>query len=211
MMPPPPISIRPASPAADDGLRLLRNFDSQLSWLSSIGSGAQWGDTPRSDQEDQRVKYRGKVERSAQGWDDGSNAYSRDWVRAYIAEVEVSREELEVSSEELLELATTATTATSSGGGGSKSTDTNDVVRLPVAGMVLQGQSAEYVRDIVPENDDEDPFVYVVYLMSDRRTAPYGKGAGAALIAHAKNEARSLGIRRLCLDCWRGNDDKLVQ
>ncbi|EXJ93151.1 hypothetical protein A1O3_01708 [Capronia epimyces CBS 606.96] len=189
----PSISIRPASTATDDGLRLLRNFDSQLPFLSSIGSSAQWGSSSRSDQEDQRAKYRGKVESSERGWD---HAWSRDWVRAYIAEVEIKREDL---SSELLELATDTSESTTA------------AVRLPVAGMILQGQSADYVRDIVPENDDNDPFIYVLYLLSDRRTAPHGKGAGAALISHAKDEARKLGIRRLCLDCWRGNDNRLVQ
>jgi hypothetical protein len=77
--------------------------------------------------------------------------------------------------------------------------------------MVFQGQSSEYVREIVPKNDDNNPFIYVLYLMSDRRTAPHGKGAETALISHAKDEARKLGLRRLCLDCWRGNDNKLVQ
>ncbi|EXJ80120.1 hypothetical protein A1O1_08262 [Capronia coronata CBS 617.96] len=185
----PSIYIRPASTATDDGLRLLQNFDSQLPWLSSIGSSAQWGGSSRSEQEDQRAKYRSKVESSERGW---NNPWSRDWVRAYIAEVEMKREDL---SSELLELAIESP---------------NDAVRLPVAGMILQGQSAEYARDILPENDDNDPFIYLLYLLSDRRTAPYGKGAGAALISHAKDEARNLGLRRICLDCWRGNDNKLV-
>lgn len=186
----PPIHIRPASTATDDWLRYLRNFDSQLPWLSSIGSSDQWGTSKRSNSENLRAEYRGKVEASERGWND---PWSRDWVRAYIAEVEIARKEL---SSELLELATEST---------------NDVVRLPVAGMILQGQASEYVRDILPENDDNDPFIYLLYLMSDRRTAPHGKGAGAALISHAKDEALKLGFKRLCLDCWRGNNNKLVK
>ena len=186
----PSIYIRPASTALDDGLRLLRNFDSQLPWLSSIGSSAQWGSSSRSDQENQRATYRSKVDSSERGW---NYPWSRDWVRAYIAEVEVKREDL---SSELLELAIESA---------------SDAVRLPVAGMILEGRSSVYVRDILPENDDNDPFVYLLYLLSDRTTAPHGKGAGAALISHAKDEARKLGVKRLCVDCWRGNDDKLVQ
>jgi hypothetical protein len=123
-------------------------------------------------------------------------SWSRDWVRAYVAEVEIKKEEEEEPSPELLGLATECT---------------NDTVRLPVAGMVLQGQSSEYIRDILPENDDSDPFIVLLYLINDRRTVPRGKGAGAALISLAKNEARKLGFRRICLDCWRGNDNKLVQ
>ena len=195
------ISIRPASIATDDGLRLIRNFDSQLSWLSSIGSSAQWGTSSRSDP-NTRAKYRGKVESSERGW---NNPWSRDWIRAYIAEVEINKRE-DLSSEQLERAIIDSST-----------NDDNDddhhnaVVRLPVAGMILEGRSGEYVRSILPENDDNDPFVYLLYLLSDRTTAPYGKGAGAALIAHAKDEARKLGIGRICADCWRGNDNKLVQ
>lgn len=184
------IHIRPASSAADDGLRLLRNFDSQLSWLSTIGSSAQWGTSSRSNQEDMKAKYRGKVESSERGWND---SWSRDWVRAYIAEVEVKRGDLPA---DLLD---------------STIESTNGSVRLPVAGMILQGRSSDYVQGILPENDDSDPFIYMLYLLSDRRTTAYGKGAGALLISHAKEEARNLEINRLCVDCWKGNDDKLVQ
>lgn len=186
------IHIRPASAANDDGLRLLQNLDSQLPWLSSIGSNAQWGNSSRSDQEDQRAKYRSKIEDSERGWD---HPWSRDWIRAYIAEVEVKREDL---SFELLELAI-------------ESTKDDISVRLPIAGMILQGRSSDYVRDIVPENDDDDPFVYMLYLMSDRRTTQYGKGAGAVLISHAKEEVQNLGLKRICVDCWRGNDQRLVR
>jgi hypothetical protein len=185
----PPINIRPASTALDDGLRYIENFDSQLSWLSSIGSSSQWGNEPRSGQEDLRIKYRGKVAASER-----SEPWSRDWVRAYIAEVDVKRGEL---PPELLELATEV--------------EDDGITKLPVAGLVLQGQASDYVRDILPENDEKDPFIYLVYLMSDRRTTPYGKGAGGKLISQAKDEARNLGIKRICLDCWKGNDDKLVR
>lgn len=184
------INVRPASTATDDGLRLLENFDSQLAWLTTIGSSAQWGNSSKSDQEDMRAKYRGKVQRSEQGWDD---CWGRDSVKVYIAEIEAKREDLPSN---LLELAIE---------------HSRDVVRLPVAGMVLEGQSSDYVRSVLPVTDFEDPFIYMQYLLSDRRTSPHNRGAGAALISHAKEEARKLGITRLCLDCWRGNDNKLAR
>lgn len=186
----PDIFIRPASSVTDDGLRYLRNFDSQLSWLSSIGSSTQWGSSPRGDQEDQRLKYRDIVQSSERGWDD---PWNQDMIRAYIAEINIQRDDL---SPDMLKLTIAST---------------SDVVRLPVAGMILQGSSSEYVRSVLPKNDDEDPFIYLFYLLSDRTTGSYGKGAGAALISHAKDEARRLGVKRLCVDCWRGNDEKLVQ
>lgn len=137
-----------------------------------------------------RAKYRGKVQRSEQGWDD---CWDRDSVKVYIAEIEAKREDLPSN---LLELAIE---------------QSRDVVRLPVAGMVLEGQSPDYVRSVLPVTDGEDPFIYMQYLLSDRRTSPHNRGAGVALIFHAKEEARKLGIKRLCLDCWRGNGNKLAQ
>lgn len=185
----PPIHIRPASSAVDDGQRLIQNFESQLSWLSAIGSGAQWGSTSRDDEET-RDKYRRIVKNSEEGWND---PWSRDWVRAYIAEVEVTRQDL---SPHLLD---------------GLSQGPEDLVRLPVAGMILQGRASQYVQKVLPENDDDDPFIYLYYLLSDRATAAHGKGAGAALISHAKSEALSLGVKRICVDCWKGNGSKLVQ
>ena len=187
-----PFSIRPAAAAADDGMRLLRNFDSQLPWLASVGSGAQWGSAPRSN-ESYQAKYRSKVERSEACID--QSYLSPDWIRAYVAEVEMPSGDV---SPELLKLAT--------GPGQGDAT-----VIAPVAGMVLEAKSADYIRSILPEQDEEDPFVYLSYLLSDRRTSLISKGAGAALIAHAKGEVRKLGIKRICCDCWRGNDRRLVK
>ncbi|RJE24078.1 hypothetical protein PHISCL_03567 [Aspergillus sclerotialis] len=182
--------IRPAATATDDGLRYLQIFDSQLGWLCSIGSSPQWGSSPRSNKEELQVEYRNKVKSSEQCWNE---PWNRESVRAYIAEIEIKQVEL---PHRLLELAIEST---------------NNRVRVPVAGMVLQGQSSEYVRDIIAENDDNDAFIYLSYITSDRRMAPFGKGAGARLISHAKDEALRLGFRRLCLDCWRGNDNKLIR
>ena len=183
------LHIRPASSAADDGLRLLHNFDSQLPWLATVGSSEQWGSSPRSAEEELRAKYRAKVEKSEIEWD---RPFSKDWTRAYIAEVEVAEEDVTAELREL----------TAQG--------TKGNLRLPVAAMILAGESMEYVRSILPAQDENDPFVYLAYLLSDRRTRPMGKGAGAELISYAKEETNKLGLNRICTDCWRGNDRKLV-
>lgn len=184
------LHIRPASTAADDGLRLLKNFDSQLPWLSTIGSSAQWGSSPVSGKEDLQAKYRAKVEKSELEWD---RPWSETWTRAYIAEVEVAEEDLTTG---LPELAVQGP---------------NGTFRIPVAAMILAGESFDYVRSILPKQDENDAFVYLAYLLSDRRIRPFGKGAGAALISYAKEEDRALGLKRLCSDCWRGNDRRLVK
>ena len=182
--------IRPASTASDDGLWFLQNYDTHLPWLASIGSGAQFGISPLSEDQDNRAMYRQMVGRSDKGW---NAPFSRDWIRAYIAEVDIPKHEV---PSELL---------------GRASTGPADTVRLPVAGMVLRGRSKSYVRSILPEQDDSEPFVYLEYLLSDRRTNSLIKGAGTALIAHSQQEAKNLGVSRICSDCWQGNDQRLVR
>lgn len=184
------LHIRPASTAADDGLRLLENLDYQLPWLATVGSGSQWGSEPRSTQEDQLAKYRAKVAQSEADWD---SPWSVDWIRAYIAEAEVDGAELTSEQRELAHEVS------------------NGRFRIPVAGMILVGESMEYVRDILPRQDEQDPFIYLAYLLSDRRARPIGEGAGAALLQHAQDEARKLGINRICVDCFGGNEKKLVK
>ena len=184
--------IRPASVFAGDGRRLLTYFDSQLSWLQSTGSGAQWGSTPFSNNQDKQAKYLAKVERSEACM--GQQTLSHDWVRVYIAEAEVLPDEV------LNEIRSLARENGESG-----------KMRVPVAAMILEGSYEDYVREILPEQDEQDPFVFMTYLLSDRRVGSVGKGAGAALITHAKDKAGELGVKRLCSDCWRGNDRKLVR
>ena len=121
-------------------------------------------------------------------------SFTPDWVTAYVAEVEVASNELNVDLREL---------APGDGHEGK--------LRVPVAAMILEAKSSDYLRDVLPEQDDRDPFVFLSYLLSDRRTAALNRGAGAVLIAHAKEVTRQLGLDRICSDCWRGNNRKLVK
>lgn len=185
--------IRTAALAAGDDKRLLKYFDTQLPWLATVGSGDQWGSEGRSHIESYQGKYRSKVERSevniAQGF-----KYASDWIRAYMIDAEV---ELKSLSDEVKQLA--------------DGSQKNGRVRIPVAAMILETEAPDYVRSVLPEQDPDAPFVYLSYLLSDRRTSSINKGAGAALIRHAKEEIQKLGIGRLCGDCWAGNDRKLVK
>ena len=187
----PTFYIRPASLAARDNERLLAFFDSQLQWLETIGSHAQWRSSPRGDKEPFQKKFHSKIQRSEARI---GKPYKSDWNRAYILEAEVDADSL---SAELRQL--------------SEPPNENGRARVPVAGMILESKSADYVRSVLPEKDDDDPFIFLDYLLSDRRTSSINKGAGAFLINHAKDEARQLGIRRITLDCWAGNHRKLVR
>nr|POF17818.1 hypothetical protein CFP56_13230 [Quercus suber] len=164
-----PLTIRPATLAASDHELYIDLKDSQIEWLSSVGSTAQWG-TELSRKANPAIteKTRGWVERSER-----QAPWGRDWVRAFVAESSASP-------------------------------------GTAVAGLVLEAKAAAYTRAVLPEQDDSDPFVYLTYLLSNRHAGPERKGAGAALIEFAKEQTRSVGLQRLCLDCWNGNDRKLV-
>lgn len=162
------LTIRPATLAASDHELFIDFQDSQISWLSTVGSGDQWGTksirevNPAASQ--RTHSWIERSERNAQ--------WSSDWCRASVAE-------------------------SSSG--------------VPLAGLVLDSKAPAYVQSVLPEQDESDPFVYLAYLISNRHVGEERKGAAAALIAFAKDQVRSVGLNRICLDCWRGNDRKLVR
>jgi hypothetical protein len=162
------ITIRPATMAASDHELLVDFQESQISWLSTVGSGGQWG-TQSARQKNPTIseKTRLWIERSEK-----QAQWSSDWCRAFVAEA------------------------------GSNT---------PVAGLVLDSKAPAYVHDVLPEQDENDPFVYLAYLLSNRNAGEKSKGSGAALITFAKDQVRDAGLKRICLDCYRGNDRKLVK
>lgn len=163
-----PLTIRPATLASSDHELFVDFRDSQISWLSTVGSGDQWGTKPtREVNPAASERTRSWVERSEQ-----NAQWSSNWCRAFVAEA-------------------------SNG--------------VPVAGLVLDSKAPAYVSSVLPEQDDSDPFVYLAYLISNRHVGEEKKGAAAALIALAKDQALSVGLNRVCLDCWRGNERKLVR
>ncbi|KAI0855392.1 hypothetical protein F4860DRAFT_496450 [Xylaria cubensis] len=164
----PPLKIRPATMAALDHELLVDFQESQISWLSTVGSGDQWGTKSiREVNPTASERARSWIEKSEQG-----AQWSSDWCRAFVAEA-------------------------SSG--------------VPVAGLVLDSKAPAYVSSVLPEQDESDPFVYLAYLISNRHAGEERKGAAAALLDLAKDQVRDMGLNRICLDCWRGNDRKLVR
>ena len=189
-----PFHVRLGSLAENDNISLLKMFDSQLSWLVEIGSGDQWGSTPFSGNHSSQAKYRYKVERSESM---EGHTWNSEWGRVYIAEVDVPSNGLHAKFHTVVDENT--------------SSDQRDIVRVPVAAMILEAKSPDYVLPVLPEQDEADSSIYLSYLLSDRTLSSVGKGAGAALIAHAKDEVSKLGLRRMCCDCWRGNGRRLVK
>jgi GNAT superfamily N-acetyltransferase len=72
----------------------------------------------------------------------------------------------------------------------------------PVGTMTLTPHPTPYVAPV------DEPEVYVHLLVTDRRFA--GRGIGDALLAHAVAETRRQRIGLLRVDCYAGDDGRLV-
>lgn len=186
----PKYHIRPASSAQEDGKKILEFTDSQLPYLASIGSAEQWGSASVSVRDAAQQKYKRLVERSEE-----EQTWGTDWIKIFILDVEVEDDDL---TEDLRCLVP------------SRGQESKRAV-LPVAAMILEGRSSDYTRPVLPEQDANDPFLYVRYLVTDRRVGRLSKGSGQKLLEYADEVAKSLGVDRLCLDGWNGNNYLLVK
>lgn len=186
----PKYHIRPASSAQEDGRKILEFTDSQLPYLASIGSAEQWGSASVSVRDAAQQKYKRLVERSEE-----EQTWGTDWIKIFILDVEAENDELPGDVRSLVI---------------SRDQDSRHVV-LPVAAIILEGRSSDYTRPVLPEQDVQDPFLYVRYLVTDRRAGRLSKGSGQRLLEYADEVARSQGVGRLCLDGWNGNNYLLVK
>lgn len=191
---PPRFHIRPVFSALDDGLRILNFVDSQLPFLASVGSEGQWGSDLLSGDAEKQEGYRKMVKRA-----ESQHPWGELWTRAFVAEVETDRNTL---PDELRNLPKPNS---------APGTSESGLCLLPVAAIVLEDHAEDYMHEVLPKQDLDDPFVYIRFLVTDRRTGLLSKDAATALLDYAKIAARQLNINRLCLDCWSGNDRKLVR
>ncbi|KAJ3495667.1 hypothetical protein NLG97_g3230 [Lecanicillium saksenae] len=188
-------SMRPATVARDDGLRFLRHLDSQLPFLAAVGAGEQWGSETRSDNPDALAKYRGKI---AAAESDSNRPWTSDSTRAWVIETPARRSQLDATASALLD----PTEAAGDAG--------DEVVQIPVGMLIIEGQAADYCQSILSV-DGTDPFIYVKFVVTDRRAGELSRGAGAYALQYAVDFAKALGITRVCLDCWSGNNGRLVR
>ncbi|MCC3776698.1 GNAT family N-acetyltransferase [Streptomyces sp. UNOB3_S3] len=77
-----------------------------------------------------------------------------------------------------------------------------EVDGVPAGTLTLAPRPTSYVAPA------GEPEVYVHLLVTDRRFA--GRGVGAALLAHAAEETRRRGVALLRVDCYAGDDGRLV-
>ena len=82
--------------------------------------------------------------------------------------------------------------------------------------VAAQGVSTNF-PDYVPEKlapqqvRDPTDYVYLNYLIADRRTGELAKGAGNRLVEFAESQAEAMGKSVFYGDCWRGNNDGLMK
>ncbi|MEV0735232.1 GNAT family N-acetyltransferase [Streptomyces sp. NPDC050549] len=77
-----------------------------------------------------------------------------------------------------------------------------EVDGVPAGTLTLTDSPGSYVEAV------DEPERYVHLLASDRRFKGYG--VGSALLAHAAEVTRAAGISLLRVDCYAGDDRKLV-
>ncbi|TXS41058.1 GNAT family N-acetyltransferase [Streptomyces sp. uw30] len=76
---------------------------------------------------------------------------------------------------------------------------------VPAAGLTLTDSPGASLSHLPPPGEPER---YIHWLASDRRFK--GHGAGSALLAHAADVTRQAGVSLLRVDCYAGDDGKLV-
>ncbi|MFF4254178.1 GNAT family N-acetyltransferase [Streptomyces sp. NPDC001663] len=77
---------------------------------------------------------------------------------------------------------------------------------VPAATLTLTDSPGAYLSHLPPVGEPER---YIHWLASDRRFK--GHGVGSALLSHAAKETRLAGISLLRVDCYAGDDGKLVR
>ncbi|KAL2127801.1 hypothetical protein VTI74DRAFT_10152 [Chaetomium olivicolor] len=184
-----PFRIRDAlpSPSNTDAKFITSAFDSCLPHLASIGSARQWGTTPLSSSRPHFLTRHVTAIADAEKY---RLSGSGSPVRVLIAEAL-----LPPSGEEF----------------------------IPVGAATLRGgYFPQYVLDQKHLQDitsralagEEGKFMFLEILVTDfsESTKAYRKGAGAALVEYAREWAgRELGMGVMYVDCWAGNEGKLVR
>lgn len=189
--------IRDDTQAPRDADFILAAFDGSLPHLASKGSGQQWGARPFSERDGVRDRVESWIavseasRRGEQGVEPG---------RLFIAEVELPSEGQE-------------------GDGLFVRTDVQsgkELLSVAAAGVRKDWwptyfKQFDHLQKLADSEDAAGGVMYLEVLISDFRTGPARKGAGAVLLQKVKEYAVSKGATKLYLDCFAGNDENLVK
>jgi GNAT superfamily N-acetyltransferase len=178
------------SPSNTDAHFITAAFDSCIPHLSTIGSATQWGTTPLSA---------------------ARPGFTTRYITS-IAEAEKSRLASYQPDSGVPVVRVLIAEAALPDGAGS----------IPVGAATLRaGYLPKYVLDQKHLEGvtkklmagEEGPFMFLEVLVTDfsEATKPYRKGAGAALVEYAREWVRGLGMGAMYVDCWAGNEGKLVR
>ncbi|OJD13746.1 hypothetical protein AJ78_05824 [Emergomyces pasteurianus Ep9510] len=190
------ILIRHSS-SMEDVEHILAAFDSTLPHLEAKGSGQQWGSQPLSERPGSKVLMQTAVKDSLEYQVTGDGKY----VEVFITEVEVDPADPANQAE--------ADAVFRTSEDGKRFVQTGAMVTTTAFSHYLNDK--EEMKSILEEAEREKKFIYLSALVSDYRAGPLRKGAGAALIEHAKHRARKLGKKTIFLDCFGGNGGHLVK
>ncbi|KAI1116241.1 acetyltransferase [Nemania sp. NC0429] len=192
----PVFHIRGLEEGPEDAQFMIDAFDASLVQLAAIGSGDQWGSVPFSARPNAGDKLKGfEQARRYQATGEG------DPIRLFFVEAEIPA---------------------------SAAADLPDSVRIRTGGtgekllavgyvMLSEGLYPPYMRQVFDKDairgalDGTRDYIYLEALITDFRTGPWRKGAGAALIEHARRYCRERGQSIIYLDSYAGNGGKLVR
>lgn len=182
-------------PSNADAKFITAAFDSCIPHLASIGSASQWGTTPlssaRPDFLDRHITAIADAEQSRlAGWGNPP-------VRVLIAEALVPPP---ASADTPQETAVVPVGAAKLRGGYLPGYVRDQEHLSEVTGRLLRGEEGGYM------------FLEILVTDFSEATKEYRKGAGAALVKFAREWAeRELGMGVMYVDCWAGNEGKLVR
>lgn len=189
-------NIRTTLSSPSDGEFVLAAFDAALPHLAAIGSREQWGSDPLSANPERCARVH--------AWITASEAYRRtgsgDPVRAFIAEARLPSPAPSLFNKEL---------QTRTDGEGREWVSVG-------AAVVKEGYFPAYVaewpqfEELIKEEREKGGSMYLEAMISDFRTGELRKGSGAAMLVAVKSYAATRKAKVLFVDCWAGNDGKLV-
>ncbi|SPO23528.1 uncharacterized protein UTRI_02207 [Ustilago trichophora] len=170
-----------ANPEENDVDFVIHAFDSALSYLASIGSEAQWGTVPFSEKPKVRQSFDEYVRKSY--------------------DLNTTSQGVPASHGQSWQHLTLYEVQTEEG---------------KWRRVAAQGVSTSF-PDYVPEKlaakevKESSDYLYLNYLIADRRTGDLAKGAASQLVAFALQEGKARGKSFFYGDCWRGNNDGLIK
>ncbi|SPO22197.1 uncharacterized protein UTRI_02207_B [Ustilago trichophora] len=170
-----------ANPEESDVDFVIHAFDSALPYLASIGSEAQWGTVLFSEKPKVRQSFDDYVRKSYD-----LNSTSQDTPPS------------DGQSWQHLAL---------------YEVQTEQAKWRRVAAQGLSTSFPNYVPDELARNELKEAtnYLYLNYLIADRRTGDLAKGAASQLVAFGINEGKARGKSVFYGDCWRGNNDGLIK